>query len=517
MARLRQQHPQDYGSSGKIHTDIENIVRYLNSAELGNKTVSELLQTLFNTDGVFDGPIEMRLNSTSGIEYRIGEYRNAEDGWNLIANIDDIRGPSGQNLGLIEGPLFFNRQDVVISINGTTTLSYDFTPETEDIMVYKNGLLLRGTGVSPDYTYNSGTDTITLAVAVNIGTVINILSIRAGAVSNYRRYDYTAPSTVAVVPFAHTDEERLLVYKNGILQREGASYDYVKSAATDTITFLTPLVVNDVATIVTVENQAQTAVAGLMMEDEYTDGNGYINYAKLSIANNQIPQSKVTNLSTDLASKAKISISSTPPVSPVSGDLWVDTSLTPVVLKFYQGTEWLAASPDKTVPSFSSSNANQYLRVNGTGTVLEYGNIDFSSLVPKTYMGAANGVASLDSSGKIPTGQLPQIFSVATMNGYQAGAISNTTYRIGTIYKQKIRIDGISAVLSSGTCTIQLAVDGVVVGSTYAVSNSRINNTISPVIEVDGTTTARVIQVVVTSNAAGNNLDVAISTATLNA
>jgi len=39
MARLRQQHPQNYVSSGNIHTDFENVIRYINSAELGDKTV----------------------------------------------------------------------------------------------------------------------------------------------------------------------------------------------------------------------------------------------------------------------------------------------------------------------------------------------------------------------------------------------------------------------------------------------------------------------------------------------
>lgn len=517
MARLRQQHPQDYGSSGKINTDFENIIRYINAGELGNKTIGELLAQIFDEDGTFDGPVEMRLNGSSGLEYRVGEYRNAEDGWMLLANISDIRGPAGQNLGLIEGPLFFNRQDTVIASNGTTVINYSFSPDTEDILVMKNGLLLRGTGVSPEYTYNDALNQVTLAVAVNIGAVITIISIRAGAVSNYRRLDYIAVGTVPTIPFAHTEAERLLVYKNGILQREGGTYDYVKSAVTDTITFISPLLNGDVAAVLTVENQAQTAVAGLMLEDEYTDGNGLIKYDKLSIENDEIPQAKVTNLATTLASKAKLTVNSSPPSSPTSGDLWLDTAIVPNVLKFYQGTQWLSASPDNALPSFTVGNAGQYARVNGTGTLLEYGDIDFSALVPKTYLGAANGAASLDSSGKIPTGQLPEIYSIGTLYSFQTGAISNTTYRIGTIYKQKIRIDGLSAVLTSGTCTIQLAVDGVAVGTTYAVSSSRINQNISPVIEIDATTAGRVLQVIVTSNSSGNNLDVAVAFATLSA
>ena len=514
MARLRQQHPQNYVSSGNIHADIENLVRYINAAELGDKTVGELFTQLFNEKGEFDGPIEMRLNTEAGLEYRVGEYTDVETGWQVLADISDIRGPAGQNLGTIEGPLFFNRQDTVIASDGVTEISYSFSTDTEDILLLKNGVLLRGTGLSPDYTYDESTDTITLASAVNTGDDVAVISIRAGAVTNYRRLDYIASGTVAVVPFVHTDQERILVYKNGILQREGAVYDYVQSAATDTITFLTPLNNADVASILTVENQAQTNVAGLMLEDEYAV-NGLIDFAKISVSDDQIPQAKVSQLASTLGEKAKISVASTTPSTPTSGDLWLDTSVVPNILKFYQGTQWLSASPDNALPTFATSNAGQYVRVNGTGTLLEYGDIDFSALVPKTFMGAANGVASLDSDANIPTSQLPEIYSVNTMDRFVDGTIANETYRVRSIYKQRVRIDGVSAVLSSGTCTIQLAVDGTAIGTTYAVSATRINQDISPVIEIDGTTAGRRIEVIVTSNSSGNDLDVAISFATL--
>ncbi len=498
MARLRQQHPQNYGSSGNIHTDFESIIRYINSAELGDKTIGELMATLFDAEGNFDGPIKMRLNPTAGLQYRIGEYRNDEDGWQALAAITDIRGPAGLNVGQIEGPLFFNRQDTVVASNGTTDIPYAYNSAEEDILVMKNGLLLRKQGVSPDYTYSAGN--VVLASAVNIGAVISIFTIRGSAVSNYRRLDYVSVGTNAVVPFAFTDDERLLVYRNGLLAREGGSYDYVKSSVASTITWLTPLADADVATVITVENQAQVNVAGLMLEDEYTDGNGFINYAKLGIADAQIPQVKVSGLASGLASKAKMTVASSAPVSPDSGDLWLDTSLTPNVLKFYQGTQWLAASPSNILPNFLVSNANQYLRVNGTGTLLEYGNIDFSALVPKTYMGAANGVASLDSTAKIPVGQLPAIYSTGTYTYINGSTVTAVTVFVGVLYRQKIRIDGITAVMGTGTCSIQLAVDGATFGSVYAVSTTRTNQTFAP-IEIDATTVGKHLQVVVTSPA----------------
>ena len=206
MARLRQQNPQNYNSSGNIHTDFENIIRYLNAGELGNKTIAELLAQLFNADGNFDGPIELRLNNSQGLEYRVGEYRNAEDGWLLLVPVEDIRGPAGENLGLIEGPLFYNRLDFVAVSNGTTAISYAFDTDVADIMVFVNGLILRGSG-TPEYTYNVNTNIVTLTNAVDIGDKVTIISIRDNAVSNYRRFDFTAPSTTASIPFAHDESE----------------------------------------------------------------------------------------------------------------------------------------------------------------------------------------------------------------------------------------------------------------------------------------------------------------------
>ena len=51
MARIRQQYPQNYGSSGNINTEFETLIRYLNAAELGDNTVGELLGKIFDADG----------------------------------------------------------------------------------------------------------------------------------------------------------------------------------------------------------------------------------------------------------------------------------------------------------------------------------------------------------------------------------------------------------------------------------------------------------------------------------
>ena len=72
MARIRQQHPQNYTSTGNINTEFENILRYINSAELGNKSISELLDSIFDASGDFDGVVQIRLDTTSGLQYRVG-------------------------------------------------------------------------------------------------------------------------------------------------------------------------------------------------------------------------------------------------------------------------------------------------------------------------------------------------------------------------------------------------------------------------------------------------------------
>lgn len=612
MARLRQQHPQNYVNSGNIHTDFENVIRYLNTAELGNKTVAELLSVLFNEAGEFRGPIEFRVDTVSGLQYRVGQYASSESGWITLYDIASLRGPSGSSVGNVEGPFFYNRQDKLITtgvasaavgtagsgyttaptvtfsapqdgngtrptatatINGSgavtgitivtpgvgytqaptvtiqapqtaggvqatatatlaaltsaaATVPYSFDPAVSNIVVYQNGLLLVGatnTGIPSQFTYNTTANTVTLTNGVVLGDKVTIYSIRSQAVTNFRRQDTDVQGSTTVIPFVHTEDEKILVWLNGVLQEEGGAADYLASPAADTITFLNPagLTTGDKVTVLTVENTSLKTVAGLMFEDDYTNAQGYILWNKLAVAANEIPQSKVAALATTLAAKANMTIASSTPQGAATSDLWLDTSKTPVVLKFYDGTQWLQTSPDSSLPTFLQSNAGQYVRVNGTGTALEYGNIDFSAVVPKTYMGAANGVATLGSGGKMPVNQLPDTFATYTLDFFSphedsAATVTNKTYFLGVVYKQKIRIDGITAKLVSGTCTIQLAVDGSTIGTTFAVTNSRLSQDMPTVLEVDGTSSGRRLELVVTSATSANTLEVGVSVATLN-
>mgnify|MGYP005657752057 FL=1 len=608
MARLRQQHPQNYVNSGNIHTDFENVIRYLNAAELGNKTVGELLKVLFNESGDFRGPVEFRVDNQTGLQYRIGEYANDDEGWITLVQISDLRGPSGANTGTVEGPLFFNRQDSVVStgllggtftitgggtgytaaptisfsnpdgdpINGvnpaatctidangvvdaitltspgsgyltpptmtftppttgttatatctlgaiasnSNVISYTFDPTTDDIVVYKNGLLQTEVAPSSEYAKDSTLNTVTLA-SVQLADKITIYSIRSQAVTNFRRLDETIAQAKTSVTFIHTANEKLLVYKNGILQEEGGNDDYLTNPATATITFTGTLIVGDKVSVITVENQSLKTVAGLMFEDEYTDTSGFIRYAKLAVANDEIPQTKVSNLATSLAGKANLASSNSSPTSPATGDLWLDISQVPAILKFYDGTQWLETSPESSLPTFIQSNANQYVRVNGTGTALEYGDLDFTSLVPKTFMGAQNGVASLDSSSKIPVAQLPDIFATTTIpfkNLWEDtnNTVTNKTYFITRVFKQKLRIDGINYQLSAGTCTIQLSLDGTAIsGTTLNATTTNQSQSFSQIIEIDGNTSGRRLEVVVTNASSAQGLELGVAAATL--
>lgn len=610
MARLRQQHPQNYVNSGNIHTDFENVIRYVNAAELGNKTIGELFSILFNEEGVFRGPIQMRVDPVSGLQFRVGMYASADAGWQTLTDLAALRGPSGANVGTVEGPLFYNRADKVITtgvasitvtdggsgytspptvtfsgpedsegqrptavaviddgvvteINitsegsgylsppnvsisppsgtggtvatATSTLAaldtsareiaYTFDPDTDTIVVYKNGVLLSEitTTSASDYTPDPSSNLVILNGDPNLGDKISIYSVRSQSVTNFRRTDFDIASPTSSVPFVHTADEKLLVWRNGILQEEGGDADYLTSPATNTVTFLDPqgLFSGDKITILTVENQALRSIGGLMFEDEYTDSNGFIRFAKVAVNDEEIPQEKVFQLADSLGGKANIIVSSSSPVAPATADLWLDIARVPAILKFYDGTQWLETSPESSLPTFIQSNAGQSVRVNGTGTALEYGDIDFSALVPKTFMGAANGVATLDTAGKLPISQLPETFATITLPFYSpwednTAAISNKTYFVTRIYKQTIRIDGLAFRVSAGSCTIQLSVDGAAVGPTFAVNTTPQQQELNTVIEIVATEVGRRIEIVVSNNSGGQNLEVGIAAATVN-
>jgi len=505
MARLRQQFPSNYSSSSNINTELESIIRYVNAAELGDKTLSELLGQLFNSSGEWTGPVEFKYDSTTGLQYRVGTYTSTEAGWIILAAPSAIKGADGGSVGTIGQSIFFDRSDLTATAN-QTVFAYA-NASTDVLVIYKNGLLQPESA----YTVSAANNTVTFGSGLSNNDKVTIYKIRTDEISNFNRADYAITSTQTQIAYTHSATDTFLVYKNGVLLRQGGSNDYTSSDANNSITFTSNLVNNDLVTVLKVEDTSTATATGLMTTSAFTDtATGLIDFTKLSIDNDEIPQAKVNGLATGLAAKAKLTVSSSTPSSPSAGDLFLDTSQTPNQLKFYNGTTFISTNPTSSIPSFTSSNASQVLKVNGTGTALEYGSVDVTSLVPKTFMGAASGVASLDSSAKIPTAQLPTLFATHTFPLFQ-GTVSNATFLVKRLWKEVVRIDGLTAIVSTGTCTIQLAVDGSVIGTSQAISNTKADVTFGSSISIDATTSSKRLQVIVTNDSSSANLEVGIA------
>ena len=506
MARLRQQNPQNYVASGNINAEFENVIRYLNSAELGEKTLGELLKVLFTEDGVWQGPIEFRNDSSAGIQYRVGSYTDTTTGWTTLATLDSLRGASGSDLGTVGAPIIHTRQDTVAT-SAQTVINYAHE-STDELLVYVNGLLKRSGG-SNDYVSDATANTVTFNSGLTAGHVVTIYKIRATAITGFTRSDTVTTASQTVFPFVHDEDTVLQVYKNGILQREGGSNDYVTNAASDTVTMTSSVPSGNTVTIITVENTSANTITGLMTETNFTDtATGKIPTSKLQIADGDIAQAKVVGLVSHIASAAKLTTSGSTPSAPATGDLWLDTSQSPNVLKFYDGAQFLQTSPESGLPTFSTSNAGQVVQVNGTGTALQYAAVDLSSRIATTQRGAANGVASLDSSGRLPSAQLPTSISSGSFYKIVSGSVSNSAQVIQRIFKQRIQIDAIHVVCSSGTGTVQIQVNGVNVGQTVNVSSSDNSVTLSTPQEIDATSANKKIGFNITNAASLNDLEV---------
>ncbi len=493
MSRLRQYFANRYSSSEATNSEFENIVRYINSAELGNNTLAELLEKIFDDAGDVDLSLSMRYDAATGIEYKLGE--SEDDPWNLVVDADDIRGAAGINVGTVESPIMFNRVDYVATA-AQTTFSYTFSDAAADVLVFVNGLLQPITA----YTKNVALNQVIFGAGLVVNDKVTVYSIRNNAAASWRRTDFTATTNQSLFPFAHTADEEIIVYRNGVLQRVGAAYDFITSSATGTITMTTAQPNNTLISVLVVDNTALRTVLGLMLEDEYTT-NGLINLAKISIADGAIPQVKVASLVAALAAKAPIYVQNTTPVAPVSGTLWVNTSLPIPALYFYDGTRWLSSSPDGLIPLPTVSDALKFLKLNSTATALEFANIDLSSVMPYTILGGANGVAPLSGAAVVPNAYLPDGALRAPMTGRVTGAITNGTYIIGMLYGAQFQLDKVAMALSAGTATAQLTVNAVNVGSTFALSTTAAVNTWTA--EIKNATSAGLAVAVVITGAAG--------------
>ena len=84
MARIQQLHPGNYRSTGNIDDEFNSVIRYLVSGEKGDFTLGELMSVLFDSTGKLIAPIEMRLDGSSNLQYRVGTYTDTTTGWTTI-------------------------------------------------------------------------------------------------------------------------------------------------------------------------------------------------------------------------------------------------------------------------------------------------------------------------------------------------------------------------------------------------------------------------------------------------
>ena len=331
MARLKVLYPGNHTSSSNIGADIENIVRYLNSAEVGDFTISELLSVMFDKNGTLVAPIELRNDTINGIQFRAGIYTEAEDGWKTIATAADLRGTAGSDVGTIGSPLFSARQDFVVNsadadgaiLYPTGTTVFSFLHEAADaIVVYLNG----GLQAISSFTSSSANNTVTLSAATLAADLVTIYKVQSSNDSGFIRQDVIAGTSQAVFPFVHTADQKVLVWRNGVLQRDGGTNDYTTQPANSTITFTTAMISGDLITIMIVEDTAQVRVSGLMTEDKFTDANGFVPFSKLSVGDDEIPQAKVNGITGLLQNRGRVYVSPSEPTTANAGDFWVDTA-----------------------------------------------------------------------------------------------------------------------------------------------------------------------------------------------
>ena len=126
-------------------------------------------------------------------------------------------------------------------------------------------------------------------------------------------------------------------------------------------------------------------------------------------------------------------------------------------------------------------------------------------------MEAANGVATLDALGRIPVGQLPETFATRSFFYQQSGSINNGDYVVTRAYKQNVRIDAIAAKTTSGTCNVQLKINGINAGDVIATSSSLTEQNLSASISIDASTTSREIAFEVTSANSVTDIEITLA------
>jgi len=540
MAGIRQTAAFEYASSDKVQTEFENVIRYLQQAEVGGKTLGEVIDNLTDDNGNLNSNVEFQLDSSAGLQFRVGETGD----FTTIAALSELRGEAGQNVGDIGAPIFNGRQDYIIGTtlrasdgvaypSGTTVLEYSHTSD-DTIVVFRNGLL-QVEGGSNDYVTSATNDTVTfsddLTTTDNSGgaEVVTIYKIRATAITSFQRVDAEVTTTQSIFPFVMDDQTEIQVYQNGLLLREGGSNDYVRDNSADTVTLNTAATNGDLVSIITVENTANQVVAGLMLEQVFTNTqSGKILFSKLEIADNAIAQAKVNGLTTSLAGKAGLSDvtagGTALSAGPTNTFYLEDVSGSPRLRFKVSESQNVDINPAVDIPSPSSANSGKFIRVSAAGAYELSALTDvLSGYITTAQKDAANGVPSLDSNlliniDRIPSFSVLQQYPLLIMDkeiGTAASPVTDATdYRIKRISGARVRINKVYAVVAdgSGTLSLDIKVGGVSQSQSFAVTTSS-NAAFTPSnpIIIDARTGPLNLEVAVSSlSGTVNTLDVVI-------
>lgn len=474
MARIRQLYPSRYSSTEATSAEFENIVRYLRSGELGNRTIAELLRQLFNSEGNLDIGFELRFDADEGLQYRIG---GDDQEWISIVEPEVLRGEAGEYVGEIGDALMFNRADYQ-GDGSTTVFNYAFSESDADTLLFRNGLLQ-----SPSaYTMDVINGTITIYPAIGENETITVFQIRKTELNGYTRTEVIATQNQYIIPFKFNAEDEIYIYRNGILYREGESEDYILNASTSTITFITPMASGDIVTIIRLQGGGLRAVGGLLMEDNYCR-NGKILYNKILIGDEEISPDKVQGLENLMLKSKQVFVQDVEPVADdtieiYSGDMWIKTGLPISVLYFYDGLRWVSTAPDGSIPAINKGDELRYLRVNSAGSALEFAAIDLSSCVKKDDIGNASGVAPLDENGQISSDLIKDYYGYSPIN-YRTDAtvVKDAVLTLGYIANVQAYLDRMTLSLDAGTATVQLYVGDIAVGATTDISTTDVTQT----------------------------------------
>ena len=501
MAGIRQTAAFEYASSDKVQTEFENVIRYLQQAEVGGKTLGEVIDNLTDDDGNLNSNVEFQLDSAAGLQYRVGETGD----FITVAALSQLRGETGQNVGDIGAPIFNGRQDYIIGTtlrasdgvaypSGTTVLEYQHTAD-DTIVVFRNGLI-QVEGVGNDYTTSATNNTVTFDDDLTTGDgpgagpeTVSVYKIRATAITSFQRQDFEVTSTQSVFPFSMDDTTEIQVYQNGLLLREnsdGQTNDYVRDNNNNTVTLntaatgttLTP----DIVSIITVENTANQVVAGLMLEQVFTNAQtGKILFDKLEIADNAIAQAKVNGLTTSLANKAGLSDvaagGTALSAGPINTFYIEDVSGSPRLRFKVSESQNVDINPAIDIPSPNSANSGKFIRVSTVGTYELAALSDvLSGYILGTQKGVQNGVAPLDSNVQVPIANVPsfevlQQYPILVMDK-QIGSPTTGEVRMKRVSGARIKIKKIHAVMDGGTLTLDINVAGTGEGLNIAVSST---------------------------------------------